>query len=270
MENRLGIYINDLSYEKGELDEDLKNAFDTSFDNADKDTGLPELKDLESDSIQDQDWAKVHGKYLHIMRNTLTGHFQCLDKSLRHSVQEMKKNIAEMLQEAGLENLAPEDSGKDFLEELLNELNKDNNNNFPELKQGLNDLIDFQLLFRGLFQHRLRESLGNLYPDLTEYKIPANDRSNLTAESVRDLLLNAYEDTLYLVKKELEPLLREPGMARHAIVEEFRDRIWKASNSEEQWRIFLDERKDRLWPEQFKWQKLLAQTEKTLPSIIIV
>lgn len=41
----------------------------------------------------------------------------------------------------------------------------------------------------------------------------------------------------------LAPLLKEPNMARYAIAEEFRDRIWKASDAKEQWRISLGERK---------------------------
>ncbi|GDX86052.1 hypothetical protein LBMAG43_20940 [Methylococcaceae bacterium] len=130
-------------------------------------------------------------------------------------------------------------------------------------------LIDFQLSFRNLFQYRLRESLTELYADDTTFGLPSQKLTDLSAEHVQGLLQNALEKTFYEVENVLAPLLKEPNMARYAIAEEFRDRIWKASDAKEQWRISLGERKNILWPEKFKWAELLKDVNKKLSNLTL-
>lgn len=267
-ENKLGIYVNELKQRRDEPDDDLKQALDEALHAAKIDNALPSVEELEATHMQEQDWRVIFGQKMHLMRNKLTSHFQKLDDSLRDSVEAMKSLIVAILRDGGLAQLSPECSDSGFLKAVLQELDK---SEFPELYQGFYDLVEFQLLFRGLFQHRLRDSLKNLYQNECEFGLPGGDQNiaAIPAETVRGLLENNLESTLYAVENALRPLLKEPGMARHAIIEEFRDRIWKASNASEQWRVFLDERKDRLWPEQFKWQELLAQADKKLTQLTL-
>jgi len=197
------------------------------------------------------------------MRNELTKHFQTLDDSLRESVEDMKHEIVMILRNGGLAQFAPECEDSQFLKIVFGQLDKDE---FPELHQGFYYLIDFQLSFRNLFQYRLRESLKNLYADDSEFGLPKGDPK---PEIVQGLLQNALEKTFYEVENVLTPLLKEPNMARYAIAEEFRDRIWKAGDAKEQWRIFLGERKNILWPEKFKWAELLTDVNKKLSNLTL-
>jgi len=265
-ERELGIYVSNLKKCKGESDDDLKKALEIAFKSAkETDCGIPSIEELEADMIETQAWGIVFNQRKHLMRNELTKHFQTLDESLRHSVEAMKKRIVTILRNGGLAQFDSECEDSRFLDIIFDKLDKDE---FPELHQGFYYLIDFKLSFRNLFQYRLRDSLEGLYEG-GEYGLP-QDLHDYKAENVRGLLKNALDTTFYKVINELTPLLKEPSMARHAIAEEFRDRIWKASDAKEQWRIFLGERKNELWPEKFKWTELLDDANKKLSNLTLV
>ena len=268
-ENELGTYVHELKQKRKDPDESLQAALNAALTAAKTDNALPTIDQLVADHVQEQDWRGIFGNKMHLMRNKLTSHFQALDDSLRQSVEDMKSRIVTILRDGGLAQLSPERTDSRFLKILLDKLDKDE---FPELHQGFYDLVEFQLLFRGLFQHRLRDSLNDLYPDDTKFPLPGSSNepiSDMAPEVVLGELKKAIDSTLYEVENALSPLLSDPSMARHAIVEEFRDRIWKASDASEQWHIFLNERKEELWPEQFKWQELLAQANKKLAQLTL-
>jgi hypothetical protein len=266
-ENALANYVNVLKQHRNEADDDLKEALNVALKNAqESNCGIPSIEQLKEESIQEQAWGIVFGHKMHFMRNELTRHFQTLDDSLRESVEDMKHEIVMILRNGGLARFAPECEDSHFLKVVFEQLDKDE---FPELHQGFYYLIDFQLSFRNLFQYRLRESLTELYADDTTFGLPSQKLTDLSAEHVQGLLQNALEKTFYEVENVLAPLLKEPNMARYAIAEEFRDRIWKASDAKEQWRIFLGERKNILWPEKFKWAELLTDVNKKLSHLTL-
>ncbi len=266
-EKALGNYVNELKQRRNEADDELKYALNVALKNAqESNCGIPSVEQLKEESIQEQAWGIVFGHKMHFMRNKLTEHFQTLDDSLRESVEDMKHEIVMILRNGGLARFAPECEDSQFLKIIFEQLDKDE---FPELHQGFYYLIDFQLSFRNLFQYRLRESLTELYADDTTFGLPSEKLTDLSAEHVQGLLQNALEKTFYEVDNVLAPLLKEPNMARYAIAEEFRDRIWKASDAKEQWRIFLGERKNILWPEKFKWAELLTDVNKKLSNLTL-
>ena len=239
---------------------------------------MPTEEQLNDDVALSMSWDDTYYHFMHLMRNKLTWHFQKLDDSLHFPIKKMKKDIVEILKNAGLSKLASENSNEEeFLQALICELESDKEY-YQQLYDGIKNFSEFKMSYRGFIQHRIRRCLNELTPNLTTHKLPSDvTNENVQPEVLQGRLLDAYEESLSAVKTELTSILKEPGMARYAIVEEFRDQIWKAGNTsverederdaEEQWKTFLDERKERLLPEKFMWQKLLNNCEKQLGNL---
>ena len=275
---QLGKYVNKLELIRDNKDELLNEALENACKSAKEDNSLPTEEQLNDDVALSMSWDDTYYHFMHLMRNKLTWHFQKLDDSLHFPIKKMKKDIVEILKNAGLSKLASENSNEEeFLQALICELESDKEY-YQQLYDGIKNFSEFKMSYRGFIQHRIRRCLNELTPNLTTHKLPSDvTNENVQPEVLQGRLLDAYEESLSAVKTELTSILKEPGMARYAIVEEFRDQIWKAGNTsverederdaEEQWKTFLDERKERLLPEKFMWQKLLNNCEKQLGNL---
>lgn len=243
----------------------FSDALASALQRAEQDKGLPTPDELVLLHNQEKDWRIVFGKQMHRIRTHLTAGFQSLDTTLRTSVEDVKSSIVGILKGAGLGQLDPAEDSQ-FLRTLLAELNPDA---FPELYQGFHDLNEFNLLYRGLIQHRIRSSLENLYQDTTEFALTSSSLAEIGPEHLIDLLANAHEDSLYRLREALQAMVSEPGVALHAVVEEFVDRIGHAEGAMEQWRVFLDERKTRLWPDEFAWHQEVNRLRVHVEALVL-
>jgi hypothetical protein len=118
-----------------------------------------------------------------------------------------------------------------------------------KLKFGFQLLAEFELSYRGFVQHRIRQHLDGLTPNE-----PATLQLS-TSPSAQQVFLNlktAHAEAVYQCENALENLLCEPSQAAFAIVEEFLDRILRAEDVESEWRIFLDDVRSEVWPDEFK------------------
>jgi len=133
----------------------------------------------------------------------------------------------------------------------------------PTLQQGFRQLLEFELLFRGMVQHRIREHLDDLDRNTTTFLLGKEPKVEVMIENLRD----AHAEVLYKLEAPLRNLQWEPSMANFAVLEEFMDRILWAKSAKQEWRYFMSSHKGTLWPVKFRWHALLTKIEHDIASI---
>jgi hypothetical protein len=244
--------LEELEKERKSEDPHFKSALEDSLKRAHEDTGIPSLEDIVRESRSKGAINEAYTRYLRIIRTRLTQHFQALDQGLLLSVQETKNKISDVLKNAGLKTL-PIDNDKEFLQELLSLIEKDGG--LPTLQEGFSALVEFQLLFRGMVQHRIREKLDILVSDKTDILLPKEPK----AEDAMERLETAHGEVLSRIEQPLRDLLWEPSMAKFAVVEDFIDRVLRAESAEREWNFLIDTFKGELWPAEFLWHSLVRK-----------
>jgi hypothetical protein len=130
-------------------------------------------------------------------------------------------------------------------------------------------LAEFELSYRGLVQHRIRQNLDILTPNESTAFSLSDEPS---AKEVLDILRLAHAKVVYNCENTLEDILSEPSQAAFAIVEEFSDRIFRADGVEDEWQTFLEQNKSLIWLEfqqieanrklQKEWLELLEKVSQ--------
>ncbi len=137
-------------------------------------------------------------------------------------------------------------------------------NKCSQIKFGFQMLAEFELSYRGMIQHRIRKHMDVLTPnDPASMPLP----NSPDAKKIVQILEAAHEKAVYQCEKSLESLFVEPSQAAFAIVEEFLDRILRAVDVENEWRIFLHNAASLVWDE-FKQIDRLAEIGKEWPRNI--
>ena len=129
-------------------------------------------------------------------------------------------------------------------------------------------------------QHRIRKRFDDLTTDTSRRKLNSFSLSRIIkrqevsdAEKIRENLEFLYNEAVSKCEIALKELLPEPSEAAFAIVEEFNDRVLRAENVQDEWRIFLRLERHRIWPEKFgligegtklreEWYSIIERIEK--------
>jgi hypothetical protein len=225
-------------------DPDFENQVKTALQKCCQDTGIPSIQDIEIRRDSEGSYDIAYNKYLHEIRAHLSQHFLSLDNGLKQSLEKLKSQVVDRLVEnGGLQDLT-EIRGAEFLytiEDLIPE-------NLGKLKLGFHILSTFELSYRGLIQHRIRQHLDRLTPDET----PLHLSKTPSAKEILLSLENLHAEAVYECELALGELLREPSQAAYAIVEEFVDRVLRAKGVKDDWQIFLEEIRSEVWSSEFK------------------
>jgi hypothetical protein len=217
-------------------------------------------------------WPGTQGQLMHETRNKLSKAFFPIERGLELCIDEVKQKVYQVLiQQASFAALAPDCEGGAFLKQIahLIEEKKGRNNLYAAFKL----IGEFELLYRGLVQHRIRQHLDVLTPDLTPFQFDYDPKSEVPkpylfdifvqwaqpeavkpltgAEQVADNLKRAYEQALSCCEQELNDLLAEPSQAAFAIAEEFVDQILLAEDAEDELYYFLYSQRKIVWPDAF-------------------
>jgi hypothetical protein len=217
-------------------------------------------------------WPGTQGRLMHETRNKLSKAFFPIERGLELCIDQVKQEIYQVLvKQASFAALAPDHQGGAFLKQIaqLIEEKKGRNNLYAAFKL----IGGFELLYRGLVQHRIRQHLDVLTPDLTPFQynrdpesempkghpfdilfpwtMPQEVRPLIEAEQVADNLKRAYEQALSGCEQELNDLLAEPSQAAFAIAEEFVDQILLAEDAEDELYSFLYSQRKTVWPDAF-------------------
>jgi hypothetical protein len=151
--------------------------------------------------------------------------------------------VTEVLVEQGHLGELAEARGSEFIRIIAEQLPEKLNS----LKLGFQILSEFALSYRGLIQHRIRQHLDCLTPNLA-VRLPQNP----SAQDVIITLEELHSEAIYKCEIALQDLLSEPSKAAFAIVEEFVDRVLRAEGVKRDWRKFLREFRAQVWPDDFQ------------------
>ncbi|MBD1804632.1 hypothetical protein H6F98_03970 [Microcoleus sp. FACHB-SPT15] len=250
LRNGLQELLKELRKQRDEVDTNFKEKVDEAIQNCREDTGIPSIEEIEIQANSTGGYPNAYYQYLPEVRAHLSHKFLSLDEGLKLSLEQVKSQVTEVLVNQGRLGGLTEALGSNFLREMVKLLpDQLIPGEQSKLKFGFQLLAEFELSYRGFVQHRIRQHLDGLTP---------NESATLqlsTSPSAQQVFLNlktAHAEAVYQCENALENLLCEPSQAAFAIVEEFLDRILRAEDVDSEWRIFLDDVRSEVWPDEFK------------------
>lgn len=250
LRNGLQKLLQELRKQRDEVDTNFKEKVDEAIQNCREDTGIPSIEEIEIQASALGGYPTAYYQYLPEVRAHLSHKFLSLDEGLKLSLEQVKSQVTEVLNNQGRLGRFTKARGAEFIREMATLLPEQIIPGKPsKLKFGFQLLAEFELSYRGFVQHRIRQHLDGLTP---------NESATLqlsTSPSAQQVFLNlktAHAEAVYQCENALENLLCEPSQAAFAIVEEFLDRILRAEDVDSEWRIFLDDVRSEVWPDEFK------------------
>jgi hypothetical protein len=236
-------------------------------------------------------WPGTQGQLMHETRNKLSKAFFPIERGLELCIDQVKQEIYQVLvKQESFAALAPDYQGGAFLKQIaqLIKEKKGPNNLYAAFKL----IGGFELLYRGLVQHRIRQHLDVLTPDLTPFQYdreptsevpkpypfdilfpwtkPQGVRPLIEAEQVAHNLKRAYEQALSGCEQELNDLLAEPSQAAFAIAEEFVDQILLAEDAKDELYSFLYSQRKTVWPDAFNQNAQLQEVARSWKDAVEV
>lgn len=237
-------FLRCLSQQREEEDLEFKKQVQIAIANCRQDPGIPTLEEIETRRDRVGGYPNAYYQYLNEIRAHLSQHFLTLDDGLKQAIERVKSRVADVLIEQGrLGNITPV-RGSEFLGVMAELLPED----LQKLKLGFRILSEFNLSYRGLIQHRIRQQLDGLNPDKTELKL---SQQGISASEVLGNLKTLHAEAVYNCETALEDLLIEPNQAAFAIVEEFVDRVLRVEGVKTEWQIFLEQVRSEVWQDEF-------------------
>ncbi|WP_088893791.1 hypothetical protein [Leptolyngbya ohadii] len=232
-------------------------------------TIVPDQEEIERMNKRYEGYRTAYEKSLQNIRTQLSIRFLSLEIGLNRSLEEIKMQVVGALADQGLGGLAAMDSNgtvaaSEFLKAVADLIPEKQ----QKIKFGFQLLADFDLVYRGLIQHRIRKHLDVLTPNKTKYKLEANffdgllGKGQSPTERIVSNLTQAYTEAVNNCEEELKKLLREPSQAGFAIVEEFVDRVIRAKGVENEWRDFLWRERSKVWVDAFRRMKTLQELQR--------
>ncbi|MGL5942545.1 MAG: hypothetical protein ACRC2S_19640 [Waterburya sp.] len=209
-----------------------------------EDDGIPTESEIEKLRHSKGGYPNAYYEYLNEVRAHLSQHFLLLDDVLKEEINKVKTQVAQILIEHGKLGNLTETRDAEFISAIA-EIIPDN---LKRLKLGFQTLAQFELSYRGLIQHRIRQHLDDLTPDETSLQLSPSP----SAAEVLSCLNSLHAEAIYKCETTLDDLLAEPNQAAFAIVEEFLDRILRAKQVRQEWLKFLQEIYNRVWVEEFE------------------
>lgn len=239
--------LQELSDLRNMPDEDFQLQVNRAIQSCEDDPGIPSEEEIEKRGYAEGGLAAAYDKSLNEIRAHFSKKFLMLDEGLKESLERVKSQVAEILLSSSLSNLS-QSRGSGFLNEIMDMIPDEIFNQRSEVKQGFHVLVSFELNYRGLVQHRIRQHLDDLTPNKTRLRPPPNP----SPAQIGDCLRSLQAEAVYKCDAALNDLLAEPNQAAFAIVEEFVDRVLRAKSAKNEWRVFLEGVRSEIWPEEFE------------------
>jgi energy-coupling factor transporter ATP-binding protein EcfA2 len=243
MTNNLTELLNERIKKRDFQDDSLKQEITKLFESCRQDTGIPTIEQIQKRANNVGSYLTAYSDYLDAIRTHLSKKFLSLDSGLKHSIEEIKSQVTDVLVEKAHLGGLTDARGSEFITVIAEQIPE----NLTSLKEGFEILSEFQLSYRGLIQHRIRKHLDKLTPN-SAIPLPQNP----SAQDVLVTLEEVYPGVIYQCENALEDFLTEPSQAAFAIVEEFTDRVMRAENVKKDWRKFLRQFRTQVWPDKFQ------------------
>jgi energy-coupling factor transporter ATP-binding protein EcfA2 len=241
--------LRELREQRDVQDADFKQQVENTIKACREDAGIPTEAEINRKRDDVGGYPNAYYKYLNEVRSHLSQHFLSLDEGLKRGLDRIKYQVSQVLIERGHLGGLTESRGLEFLKTIAELIPEEIVENKPsELWRGFKILAYFELSYRGLIQHRIRQHLDDLTPDETSLQLSPSPN----AQEVLNCLKSLQAEAVYKCERALDDLLAEPSQAGFAIVEEFMDRVLRAKEVKNEWRIFLEEIRHDVWPNEFE------------------
>jgi len=222
----------------------FKQQVDAAIQACRDNTGVPSIEQIEQRRDRVGGYPNAYYEYLSEIRAHLSQHFLSLDDGLKQIIHRVKAQVANVLIEQGRLKKLTDKQGAEFLQTITDQIPE----HLSKLKLGFQILSSFDLSYRGLIQHRIRQHLDGLTPDKTALKLSKSP----SPQEVLSCLKTSHAEAVYNCEIALEDFLPEPNQAAFAIVEEFVDRVLRAEDVKTEWQIFLEEVRSDVWRDEFE------------------
>lgn len=246
--------------ELGKNEDETDTLFDEKIDNVirfcrenppvlldfNEDEAIQKLEELQ---IELNGYPQAYYAYMERLRTYISKQFLTLNESLMYSVNQAKSQVAELLIDKGkLGGLTPE-KNCEFLQFLSQEIPED----LPQLKLGLQFIVEYKISFQNVFAHRIRKHLDRVTPNKNmtiPFKV-SSSKEEIQKNFLFALQFN-YEGTLVDCRKALLDFLPETNQIAYGMVEAFQDQLLRAEGVQDEWRIFLEGVRGQVWPDKFE------------------
>jgi hypothetical protein len=237
--------------EDSALKTSVEAAIKTCKDNAD----ILTLEQSEAVSkIQDRilgsDPMQTYADYRNKFRTLLSDHFSHLDRGLKQSTENVKRQVTSILIDKGkLGYIAPNLSGTEFFLNFSQLLEKDYKD-LKRLQKGIKVLADFELSYSGLIEPQIYQHLA----ELSNIKSANEKQSEVfspnpqsTSDEIFLALQVEYDKAIAKIRNSLAELLTQPSWSMYARVEQFIDNIIYHEEALADWRKFLRRNRSQVW-----------------------
>ncbi len=225
-------------------DDNFKQHVQTALQTCREHPGLPTEVEIKTRRNEVGGYDIAYNQYLNEVRAHLSKQFLFLDEGLKQSVEKLKLKVARVLIEQGKLGKLTLVRDAEFLSEIAVLIP----DTLSQLKLGFTILADFEISYRGLIQHRIRQHLDDLTPDDKSLFLS----NSPSPQEVLSCLTSLQAEAVYKCETVLDDLLAEPNQAAFAIVEEFIDRVLRAKGVKNDWQIFLEEMRSQVWSNEFE------------------
>ncbi|MDJ0568736.1 MAG: hypothetical protein QNJ53_06780 [Pleurocapsa sp. MO_192.B19] len=236
--------LQDLRAERDLENLEFKQQVEAAITACREDNGIPTEEEIKERRDRLGGYPNAYYEYLNEVRAHLSQHFLLLDDVLKQGINQVKTKVTQILIEQGRMGNLAEARESEFISAIA-EMIPDN---LKRLKLGFQTLAEFDLSYRGLIQHRIRQHLDDLTPDETSLQLSPSP----SAAELLSCLNSLHAEAIYKCETALDDLLAEPNQAAFAIVEEFLDRILRAKQVKQEWLKFLQEIYNQVWLEEFE------------------
>jgi energy-coupling factor transporter ATP-binding protein EcfA2 len=243
LSNTLENQLSELRSQRNQQDIYFKQQVNAAVKACRNNTGIPNIEQIEKRRHEVGGYPNAYYQYLNEVRAFLSKQFLSMDEGLKKSLLQAKSQIINILVTQGNLGALVEASNHDFLNQITSKIPE----NLTEIKYGFQIITEFEISYRGLIQHRIRQHLDSLTPDETSLKLS----NNPSAQEIHINLKTLHGESLYKCETALEDLMCEPSQAVFAIIEEFVDRILRAENARNEWLIFFEEFRTEIWRDEF-------------------
>jgi hypothetical protein len=237
--------------EDSALKASVEAAIKSSKDNADILTmEQSEAVSKIQDRILGSDPMQTYADYRNQFRTLLSDHFSHLDRGLKQSTENVKRQVTSILVDKGkLGYIAPNLSGTEFFlnfSQLLEKEHKD----LKRLQKGIKVLADFELSYSGLIEPQIYQHLA----ELSNIKSANEKQSEIfspnpqsTSDEIFIALDTEYDKAVAKIRNSLAELLTQPSWSMYARVEQFIDNIIYHEEALDDWRKFLRKNRSKVW-----------------------
>ncbi|MCY2987893.1 MAG: dynamin family protein [Planctomycetota bacterium] len=234
-------------------------AVTEACDAADRESPVRDPRTLDRERANRGAWPGVIVEEMHRIRTSLTRLLaDRLDGRLRAIVDGVLEGVYVRLTERPLDRLAALTSTADpKAHSRLGQFRQlVDTARYPNIADALDYLLAFSFAYQSHFHYRVRGAMDPFDPmgggrkTLTEL-LPSGTGPE-AAETVARGLTAIYREVVFEVRKVLtQKLHADPMRAIFALVEEFKDRLVRASGVDREWELFLHRRRYEIWPDVF-------------------